>query len=85
MLPIEVPDQETGLVFALKKCSGVSQICFFYQRAIKWTLLPCAGQTNPLSDPLVEKKSCATREKYLFYSCGCYPRFARASNFTLAK
>ena len=28
---------------------------FFYQRAIKWTLLPRAGQTNPLSDPIVEK------------------------------
>ena len=52
---------------------------------MKWTLLPRAGQTNPLSDPLVEKKSCATREKHLFYSCGCYPRFARASSFTLAK
>ena len=62
-----------------------SKIIFFYQRAIKWTLLPRAGQTNPLSDPIVEKKSCATREKHLFYSCGCYPRFARASNFTLAK
>ena len=58
---------------------------FFYQRAIKWTLLPRAGQINPLSDPIVEKKLCATREKHLFYSCGCYPRFARASNFTLAK
>ena len=23
-----------------------------------------AGQTNPLFDPLVEKKSCATREKH---------------------
>ena len=46
---------------------------------------PRAGQTNALSDPLVEKKSCATREKHLFYSCGYYPRFARASNFTLAK
>ena len=58
---------------------------FFYQRAIEWTLLPRARQTTPLSDPLVEKKSCATREKHLFYSCGCYPRFARASNFTLTK
>ena len=29
-------------------------------------LLPRAGQINPLSGPLVEKKSCATREKHLF-------------------
>ena len=30
---------------------------FFYQRGIKWTLLPRLGQTNPFSDPLVEKTS----------------------------
>ena len=28
--------------------------------------MPRAGQTNPLSDPIVEKKSCATRERHLF-------------------
>ena len=30
------------------------------------------------------KKSCTTREKHYFYLCGYYPRFSRASNFTLA-
>ena len=35
--------------------------------------------------PPSRKKTCATREKHLFYSCGCYPRSARASNFMLAK
>ena len=28
------------------------------------SLLPLAGQTNPFSDPLVEKKSCVTWEKH---------------------
>ena len=37
-------------------------------------------EKNLFSDPLVEKKSCATREKHLFYS-----RFPRTSNFTLTK
>ena len=35
--------------------------------------------------PQVGEKSYATREKHLFYSCDCCPRFARASNFTLTK
>ena len=48
--------------------SSVEIITFFYQRAIKWTLLTRAEQTNPLSDPLVEKKSCATREKKIYFT-----------------
>ena len=52
---------------------------------IKWILLPRTGQMNSFSYPLGEKKSCATREKHSFYLCCCYPCFARASNFTLAK
>ena len=35
--------------------------------------------------PPSRKKSCATQEKHLFYSCDSYPRFARTSNFALAK
>ena len=41
-------------------------IYFFYQRVIKWILLPLAGKTNPFFDRLVEKHSCATRGKHLF-------------------
>ena len=35
--------------------------------------------------PPSRKKSCVTRETKVFYSCSCYPRFARASKFTLTK
>ena len=46
-------------------------------------IAPYAGQTNPFLDLIsVEKKSCETREKHLFYSCDCYPHFARALNIT---
>ena len=46
----------------------INIINFFHQRAIKWTLLPCAGKTNPFSDPIVEKKLI---KNYGYGSRGC--------------
>ena len=57
----------------------------FLQAGHKVDFIAPYGQTNPFSDPLEEKKSCATREKHLLYSCGCYPCFGQVSNLTLTK
>ena len=46
-------------------------INFYYQRVKECTFFPPAGYKNPFFDPLVEKKSCTTREKHLFYPCHC--------------
>ena len=46
---------------------------FVYQRIIKWILFPRAGQTNPFSDHLVEKKSCGTWDTSLIFHT--YNRF----------
>ena len=43
------------------------------------------GQKIPSYDPPAGKKSCAKREKHLFYYFDFYPGFTRASNITLAK
>ena len=66
------------LSLLLSLCSDIK----LYTRKINFIFFSC---TIYYFDPQVEKKSCATREKNLFYSSDCYPRFARASNFALAK
>ena len=63
---------------------GGSKTGFFLQAGHKVDFIALRWAKNPFYDPLVEKISCAAQEKYLFYLCDCYSRFAWASNFTLA-
>ena len=69
-------------------CSGIKlhtrKINFFSPSCtICYFILP-GHKVNFISRSGTNKKSRATREKHLFYSCVYYPRFARASNLTLA-
>ena len=80
--------KSTLIISFLENCFSYDindQKYFFLLAGYKVDFIAPCGEKNSFSDPLVEKKSCATREKHLFYSCRCYPRFARASNFTLPK
>ena len=60
-------------------------IRFLFHLAVKKWIFLLAGQKMNFFYPQMQKRLYGTLGKHLFYSYDCYPRFASASNFTLAK